>query len=174
MALAGAAMAVLGAPRVARADVSSWLFIGSGPSWLQRASQDPEYQPSLQMETGLGSSPRDLVVLGGLGRVHTHFGQGTDLGLLIRSATRGLVRGDWGAALDVGAYERFWGVGSTGALLSLSLGAPWGITLSLTGGIGTNDSKTISAVIGLDLARATIYRQSGENWWENPFPPEKR
>ena len=26
------------------------------------------------------------------------------------------------------------------------------------------------ATLGVDLARLTVYRRSGQNWWKNPFP----
>jgi hypothetical protein len=154
----------------ARADVSSWLFFGAGPSWLRRGDESFESQPSLQMETGLGGPPDSPVVLGGLARVHTHFGSGTDLALLLRGASSGFVAGDWGAGLDLGAYQRFWGAGSTGGVGSLVLGAPWGITASISAGWGTGEALSLSAVLGIDLARLTIYRSSGTNWWSNPFP----
>ena len=165
-----ALLAVLGASAPARADVASWLFVGGGPSYVQHEQDDFEGQPSLLVETGLGSTPSDPIIVGGLGRFNTHFGQGTDLGLSLRGATRGFVAGDWGAALDFGGYQRFWGVGSSGAMGSLVLGAPWGITASLTGAVGTNDARTLSGVIGIDFARLTVYRLSGENWFRNPFP----
>ena len=48
------------------------------------------------------------------------------------------------------------------------LGAPWGITLSLGGGLGTNDARQYGATLGVDFARLTVYRLSGENWFPNP------
>jgi len=164
----GAALSSWAAPL--RADVSSWLFVGMGPSWVEQHSADTEQQLSLQLESGLGTPPRDSVIFGGLFRTHTHFGQGTDLGLFIRTATHGFVNGDFGGALDLGGYQRFWGIGSSGLGGSLVLGAPWGITLSAGGGFGTNDSKSFSAVLGVDFARLTIYRRSGQTWLKNPFP----
>jgi hypothetical protein len=53
---------------------------------------------------------------------------------------------------------------------SLVLGAPWGITLSLGGGFGNDESRTYTASLGVDLARLTVYRRTGMNWWNNPFP----
>jgi hypothetical protein len=35
---------------------------------------------------------------------------------------------------------------------------------------GSNDVRTYSAVLGLDLARFTIYRSSGLDWLSNPYP----
>ena len=58
---------------------------------------------------------------------------------------------------------------------TLSLGAPWGITLNLDFQEGSNAVRTYAAVLGLDLARFTIYRSTGLDWWANPYPsPPKR
>jgi hypothetical protein len=80
------------------------------------------------------------------------------------------VTGGFGLALDVGPYRRFWGDGSTGGQAALVLGAPWGITLSVGGGLGTNDARLFGATLGLDFARLTVYRLAGENWFLNPHP----
>jgi hypothetical protein len=154
---------------VASADVSSWIFAGYGPGFIDDGD-GWETQHLLALETGLGTPPTSPIVFGGMFKLGTYFGRGTDLGLSLRTATRGFVYGDWGAALDLGGYERFWEIGSVGGQGSLVLGAPWGITLSLTGGMGTNDARHGSAVIGIDFARLTVYRRSGENWFMNPYP----
>lgn len=155
----------------ARADVSSWLFVGGGPSFTQEGkSAGTDRQASLQMDAGLGTPPADTVIFGGLYRVHTHFGQGTDLGLLLRTATHGFVNGDWGGAIDFGGYQRWWGIESTGIQGALVLGAPWGITFSAGAGAGTKDHRHYTAVLGIDLARLTVYRTTGDSWWKNPFP----
>ena len=107
------------------------------------------------------------------GRTSVSRFRGTDLGLSLRTATKGFVLGDWGAALDLGGYDRLWEGGSLGGQGSLVLGAPWGITLSLSGGMGTNDERHASAVIGIDFARLTVYRRSGENWFMNPYPANR-
>jgi hypothetical protein len=154
----------------AGADVSSWLYFGGGPSFTQHEQGSRYEQPTLQMEAGLGTPPADTVIFGGLYRVHTHFGQGTDLGLMLRTATHGFVNGDWGGGVDFGGYQRWWGVGSSGLQGALVLGAPWGITLSAGAGAGTNDARHYTATIGIDFARLTIYRRTGDSWWKNPFP----
>lgn len=160
---------VFAAPAV-RADVSSWLFTGVGPSWLTRPSVSGAVVPSLQIDTGLGSSPANPLALGGLLRIHTRFGEGTDFGLLLRTSTGGYNRGDWGAAIDFGGYLRKWGDGSPGFAGSLSLGAPWGITLNADVTQGPEQVRTFAAVLGLDFARFTIYRSTGLGWWPNPYP----
>jgi hypothetical protein len=50
------------------------------------------------------------------------------------------------------------------------LGAPWGINLSLGGGMGSNDARQFGATLGVDFARLTVYRLAGENWFPNPHP----
>ena len=103
-------------PRIAQADVSSWLFIGGGPSWTSGGVDPTERNLMFQLDAGMGTPPRDTIIFGGLGRMQTHFGQGTDLGLFLRVATHGFVNGDWGAAIDLGGYQRWWGIGSTGCV----------------------------------------------------------
>jgi hypothetical protein len=154
----------------ARADVSSWLFVGAGASLLDRPSVAREVVPSLQIDTGLGSSPANPIAVGGLLRMQTRFGEGTDFGLLLRTASGGYVRGDWGGAIDLGGYLRKWGDGSPGFAGSLSLGAPWGITLNGDVTQGPNEVRTFALVLGLDFARFTVYRSTGGNWWPNPYP----
>jgi hypothetical protein len=161
---------VLSQAQVAEADVSSWLFLGTGPVWLSH-SGDRDREWALQLDTGMGSSPREPIIIGGLARLYVPAGSGADVGLLVRTATRGFVLGDWGAAVDLGGYQRWWSPESTGGQGSVVLGAPWGLTLSVSGGIGTNESEHWGACLGVDLARLTVYRSTGESWWSNPFPP---
>lgn len=177
--LAAALGAVVGLslPSAARADVSSWLFVGSGPSWVHDRQSGTTLQPALQLDTGMGTDPSHAVIVGGVLRWQTHFGRGTDLGLVLRTATGGFVNGDWGGAIDLGGYERWWGVGSSGGTAALVLGAPWGVTLTLGGALGSNEGRGMTAVLGVDLARLTIYRRSGSAYWQNSFPayrPEER
>jgi len=166
----GALTVSIAAP--ARADVSSWMYVGAGPAFLDRGGA--EDQPfTLQLETGLGTPPAALV-FGGLLRIQPYFGQGTDLALLARGATRGFVQGGWGLALDVGGYERFWGETSEGGVASLGVGMPWGVTLSATGGLGTNEHRFASVTLGIDFARLTVYRTHGTNWFMNPYATDER
>jgi hypothetical protein len=164
---------VLAAAAEARADISSWMFVGSGPSVIDESDSSAESQAALQLETGLGTPPAHDVIGGGMLRVHTHFTQGTDLGLLLRTATHGFVNGGWGGAVDLGGYQRWWGEGSQGLMGSLVLGAPWGITLSVGAGVGNDEARMYTASLGVDLARLTVYRRSGLDWWNNPFPAHR-
>jgi hypothetical protein len=154
----------------AQADVSSWVYAGFGPAYLKDVERD---RYTLQLETGIGTPPA-AIVAGGLFRVQPYFGEGTDLALLARVATRGFVQGGFGLALDAGGYQRFWGEGSTGGLGSLVLGLPWGINLSASGGMGSNDAKFASLTLGLDFARLTVYRTHGTNWFSNPHATDER
>jgi hypothetical protein len=168
-----AAAALSGLARPAQAEVSSWASVSSGPTWLDAGgypSRGFETVGSLTMQAGMGTSPATKFIGGGLFHLQTHFGKGTDLGLLGRVATQGFVLGNWGAALDLGGYARFWGDGSEGALGYLSLGAPWGITLSAGGGLGTNDARQFGVLLGVDFARLTVFRSSGTQWFPNPYP----
>jgi hypothetical protein len=165
-----AALAALGSAAQARADVSSWAYVGSGVSSLKQRDLSLRTDPTLAIETGIGSAPRNPLVVGGMFKLQALFGDGADLGLSLRLASRGFVTGDFGLALDAGPYRRFWGEGSSGGQAALVLGAPWGLTLSLGGGMGTNDARQFGATLGLDFARLTVYRLAGENWFPNPHP----
>jgi hypothetical protein len=155
----------------ARADVSSWMYTGAGPGFLDTGSD--KRHSVLELATGLGTPPA-AVVFGGLFRTQTFFERGTDLALLARFATRGYVQGGFGLALDAGGYQRFWGVGSSGGTAALGFGAPWGVTLSASGGLGSNDQRFFVATLGLDFARLTVYRTHGTNWFLNPFATDER
>ena len=154
----------------ARADVSSWAYVGSGASSVEQQGLERRVDPTFVLETGLGTPPSHRIVVGGMFKLQALIGDGADLGLSLRLATRGFVTGRFGLALDAGPYQRFWGQGSTGGQAALVLGAPWGITLSVGGGMGTHDARQLGASLGLDFARLTVYRLSGENWFPNPHP----
>jgi hypothetical protein len=163
----------LAVAKPARADVSSWASIAAGPTYLDDG-ETKRWVPSLQFESGIGTPPSGPLAVGVLFHVETHFGLGTDFALLSRVATRGFVLGDWGAAIDLGGYERFWGRGSAGGLGKLVLGAPWGLELGVGGGFGTNDQRDFGVTLGIDFARLTIFRTVGENWFPNPYPAYRK
>lgn len=154
----------------ARADVSSWAYVGSGASAFEQRGIKLKLDPTLAIETGMGSTPSKPLIVGGMVKMQTLFGDGTDFALALRLATQGFVTGRFGLALDAGAYRRFWSEGSTGGHAALVFGAPWGITLSVAGGVGSHDARQIGATLGIDFARLTVYRLSGENWFPNPHP----
>jgi len=155
----------------AQAEPAAWLSVTAGPAWLRDHGSDWGENGLLEVSSGLGSSPFQPLVFGGIIRTSTFIGSGTDLSLLARGTTRGYALGDWGGALDLGGYERFWGQASAGFTGSLSLGAPFGIVAALGGQIGTGSTHGLTATLGFDFARLTVFRTSGENWWKNPFPP---
>lgn len=154
----------------ASADVSSWLTLAGGGSTVEWRGNPRTEQGAMLLETGMGSPPAGDVVVGGLFRTHTHFSRGTDVALLVRTATHGFANGGWGGAVDLGPYQRWWGREHAGWSGNLVLGAPWGLVLSVGAGVGDADSTTYAASLGVDLARLTVYRRTGEAWWENPFP----
>jgi hypothetical protein len=121
----------------ASADVSSWAYVGSGVSSFEQQGLERRVDPTLAIETGLGTPPTSKLVVGGLFKLSALFGDGADLGLALRVANRSFVTGGFGLALDAGPYRRVWGDGSSGGQAALVLGAPGGITLSVGGGIGT-------------------------------------
>jgi hypothetical protein len=153
----------------AQADVSGWANASAGPTYIDDGT-DTMTQGALSLQAGVGTTPANPFIGGGVFHLETHFQRGTDLGLLARFTTQGYTLGDWGAALDVGGYQRFWGVGSTGGLGALVLGAPWGITLRGEAALGTNDARMFGVVLGVDFARLTVFRSAGTDWFPNPFP----
>ncbi|HXK16845.1 MAG TPA: hypothetical protein VNG33_03490 [Polyangiaceae bacterium] len=165
-----ALVAALCSAQRARADVSSWVYVGGGASSLKQKDLKLRLDPSLAIETGLGTPATHPLVVGGMFKLKALFGDGADLALALRVASRGFVTGQFGLALDAGPYQRFWGAGSSGGEAALVLGAPWGITLSAGGSMGTNAAREYGATLGLDFARLTVYRLSGENWFPNPHP----
>lgn len=160
---------LVAAPRLAHADVSSWLFAGGGIASLEQRQARAEHG-ALRLQLGMGSSPDAPIVIGGVAHTLSFFGQGTDLALSARAATGGFVRGDWGFALDAGGYQRWWGLGSSGVLGSLSLGAPFGLQAVLDFEMGTNETRTYAAFVGIDLLRLTVYRTVGTSIVPNPLP----
>jgi len=164
------AFALLLTPGSAHADVSSWAFVGGGVSRLQQSTLEATTAGSMRLHIGLGTDPSHPLIVGGLFSLEPHFGYGSDLSLAVRTATRGYVNGDFGLALDLGGYERFWGQGSAGGTGMLWLGAPWGVSLGMGGSLGSHDAREFSAILGIDFARLTVYRNSGTGWFMNPFP----
>ncbi len=156
--------------RTAYADVSSWAFVGGGASQLQQQALSSRTVGAMRVQFGLGTDPSHPLVLGGLFSLEPNFGYGSDLALFVRGATRGYVNGGFGLALDAGPYERFWGQRSVGGASMLWLGAPWGVSLGLGGSLGSHEASGLSAILGIDFARLTVYRNTGTSWFPNPFP----
>lgn len=156
--------------RPAAAEPSTWFYVGAGPSDLDFR---PDENPTLiQLETGLGTPASHGIVFGGLFQMQGYLANGIDLGAALRTTHKSFVLGEWGAALDLGFYQRWWAGNSTGGSARLVLGAPLGITASLGGTLGSNDQRVIGVTLGIDFARLTVHRNSLLNWWHNPFPPD--
>ena len=166
----GGTLALIFNARPAHADVSSWAFVGGGVSQLEQNALSSRTVSSMRVHFGLGTDPSHPLVCGGVFSFEPHFGYGSDLSLSLRTATRAYVNGGFGLALDLGPYERFWGEGSAGGAGTLWLGAPWGIALGAGASIGSHDARGFSAILGIDFARLTIYRNSGTSLFLNPFP----
>ncbi|HEX9295340.1 MAG TPA: hypothetical protein VF881_05880 [Polyangiaceae bacterium] len=154
----------------ARADVSSWFYVGGGMTALS-AEQRPG---TLQAELGMGSTPSAMVIVGGLMKTLTFFGHGSDLALVARMASGGFVRGGFGFALDGGGYQRWWGESSTGLIGALVLGAPFGIQVTGMTERGSNDVRTYGATVGIDFLRLTVYRTTATSYWPNTVVPPLR
>ncbi|HOV03627.1 MAG TPA: hypothetical protein PLG99_04400, partial [Kaistiaceae bacterium] len=65
-------------------------------------------------------------------------------------------------------YHRFAHV-SDGGVGTLTLGAPWGLLLAGSGSLGTEGTTTVGLLLGLDFARLTAHRTTGQRWWPNPL-----
>lgn len=178
----GTLLGALAVPSEARADASAWVFMGAGPMFWKQTPTNPKSkdaspttltpQTTLTFDAGMGTSPNGVVIVGGLARVMPMLGQGTDLALLVRGATRGY-QGGFGLALDVGGYFRTWGDTSNGFMGDLVLGGPVGLELRLVAAVGQRDALSLGAIAGIDLLRLTVYRQSGLKWWQNPAPAQE-
>ncbi len=165
----------------ARADVTSWLSFGGGYSFSYDSLVPTSQYPgagTFSGTIGIGSTPVSPVVIGGVLRVTTRFGLGTDVGVMARVTTGGFSRGDWGLGLDVGPSMRWWGSGDFGRYplqAVLLLGAPWGLQVAVGADIvnlgGDPPTRGGFALLEFDLLRFTLMRQgSTDAWWWNPSP----
>lgn len=171
------ALLTFATPRIARADVTSWLAIGSGYSVHKDASGARHESVPLSYSIGAGSSPTSSVVVGMLLRATGFFTLGTDLSVAVRGTTGGFSRGDWGVALDVGVVGRFWGGGNYGEYpvqVVVTGGAPWGLQLGVGAdfwSVSGQTAQSLFAVLEVDLLRLTLMRQgSTDRYWRNPNP----
>lgn len=154
------------APGEARADVSSWVYVGGGLSRVDAGGTD-DYA-ALALDSGLGT-PATAPVVVGLGFHGTgHFGYGLDLGGALRIAMSSYARGNFGVGLDLGPQYRFGDDDGTRGAARLLLGAPWGVAATVGGSYGKDEVKTFTVTLGLDFARLTVHRETGLNWFPNP------
>jgi hypothetical protein len=152
----------------ARADASSWFSVAGGVGAFSEGGQR-QLPGALQLELGLGSSPASAVVVGGVVKSLSYFGNGTDLAFTLRFASGGFARGGFGFAVDAGAYQRWWGEDSSGFLGALVLGAPLGLQLTGTTEQGTSDVQAYAVTLGIDFLRLTVYRNAPGGYWPNPI-----
>jgi hypothetical protein len=160
----------------ALADSSAWVFVGTGAlGWKQAENLTYTPSPTLIVDGGVGTSPNGPVIVGGLFRFQPVFGSGNgiDMSILARLCTHGFQAGDWGVAVDLGGFGRYWGYRSLGFSGSVSLGMPLGFTLMLQTEVGIDQAHSFGAVAGIDLLRLTLYRQTLLKWWQNPSPAWK-
>jgi hypothetical protein len=157
----------------ARAEASAWATVNAGVTGLKQGSDDFHPRASFQFDAGFGSSPSNVFIVGLLFRVMPIIKEGTDLALYARGATRGFQTGDWGFAIDAGSYLRTWGAGDSRPTFGFSgsavLGGPFGTQLTVIGQYGQGSAYSVSATLGIDLLRLTVYRQSALQWWPNPM-----
>jgi hypothetical protein len=167
--------AALSTSSAAHADTSAWAAISAGPSVLAHDGGDATLRAGMAFDVGLGTSPKNALVFGGLFRFAPTVAEGTDLALLARGATRGFQTGDFGFAVDLGGYLRTFGPSSVtgGVTGGVVLGAPPGLQLSLLGHAGGGEAFGFSGLLGVDLLRLTVYRQSLLEWWPNPSSPSE-
>lgn len=151
----------------AQAQATSWLYLGGGAGVVDRG--DTDTKPLIQLDTGLGTHARSNLVWGGLLRMQAFAGGGVDLGITSRVVSGGYARGDFGAGLDLGVVQRWWGRSATGATASAVLGSPWGLSLSVGGTLAQGGQRTLFLSLGIDFARLTVHRHTGLSWMPNPM-----
>lgn len=152
----------------ASADISSWIAAGAGPAGLKLSDADWDVHPALQFDVGVGTTPDAPFIVGGFYRLTPIIGLGTDMGVLLRGATSGFQAGGFGLAVDAGGYARLWGTQSYGFTGGLTVGAPFGVTVSLTYSRGTAEAQAFSGIAAIDVLRLTVYRKSLLDVWPNP------
>lgn len=153
----------------ARADVSSWLYLGVGGSALSgRNVVSPRV--AMQLDTGVGTSPHRAVIVGVGARMMPYFGEATDFSLYARAATQGYVTGRLGAAIDLGAYSGTGDSRTSGYLGTVNIGLPWGLVASGTYAMAGDGERAMTVTFGVDFLRLTVYRLSGEKQWPNVLP----
>ncbi len=171
--LAISAFALALSSATAHADTSAWASLSAGPSVLSHDGGEATLRAAMAFDAGVGTSPKEPLVFGGLFRISPTIEEGTDLSLVARGATRGFQTGDFGLAVDLGAYLRTFGPSSGGFVGGVVLGAPPGLQLSVLGHVGGAEAFGVSTLLGVDLLRLTVYRQSLLEWWPNPSSPSE-
>jgi hypothetical protein len=162
----------------ALAEPTTWLAFGGGYGSAENGFTSQRKSSGLYSQLiGVGTTPTNPWVIGGVFRTATFMGLGTDISLATRIATGRFARGDWGAALDLGVTGRFWKDQAYGHLPFspvLTLGAPYGAELAIGAQLAdvSGDSPKASSffvVFEIDLLRLTAMR-SGDTtkYWPSP------
>ena len=169
------AAAALLASSPARADLSSWLSFGGGGGIERNGAASNANSAGVFGGTiGVGTTPRNAFVVGGVFRSTTYVGLGTDIGIAARFASGGFARGQWGAAFDLGVVARTWRDGDYGNYPLqgvFTLGAPWGFQVGLGVQAANLDGNPQTfggfAVLEIDLLRLSAMRQGKTDltWW---------
>lgn len=162
------------APCEAKAEASAWVSVGAGAIGLKQKGEDFTFRSTLAFDAGVGTSPTNSFIFGGLFRISPIIKEGTDLSIVLRGATRGFQTGPFGIAIDAGPYLRTFGsdpLPTVGGVGGIVLGGPLGTQLAIMGSGGMHDAFSVNATLGLDLLRLTVYRQSLLEWWPNPSSP---
>ncbi len=157
-------------PAAAWADASAWAYAGGGALLLKEGNEQLTPRAAMSFEFGMGTNPDGNFIVGGLARLTPVFDLGPDMALCIRAATHGFQASRFGAALDVGYFQRLWGSYSSGVTGTLTIGFPLGFSLSLHGIYANNDTLGFGAIAGIDFLRLTVYRQVLLKSWPNPNP----
>ncbi len=155
--------------RSARAELSSWLYLGVGGAGLS-GNRITSPRVAMQLDTGVGTSPHRAIVVGAGARMQPYFGEAVDFAAYLRGATQGYVTGRLGVAIDAGAYAGAGATRTQGFLGTLNLGLPWGIVASGSYARADQGEKAITVTLGVDFLRLTVYRLSGEKQWPNVLP----
>jgi hypothetical protein len=167
----------LAAP-AARAEPTTWLAFGGGygsahNGYLLDSDKGGVYSQLI----GVGTTPTNPVILGGVFRTTTYFTLGTDISLSARLASHGFAVGDWGVAFDLGVAGRFWKQQDYGHFPLqgvLTLGAPFGLEVAVGSDIwditgDTPKARSGFVVLELDLLRLTTMRSGASTkYWPSP------
>ncbi len=161
---------LLVAPSAAWADASAWAYAGGGAFLLKEGTEALTPRAAMSFDFGMGTNPDGKFIVGGLFRLTPVFGLGPDMAVMARAATHGFQASRFGAAIDVGYFQRLHGSYSSGVTGSLTIGFPLGFSLAMHGVYGTNDTLGFGAIAGIDFLRLTVYRQVLLDKWPNPSP----